>query len=125
MTNEKKNELIRKIRDFKLPFREDVIKVECGSILVDWKKIVEMDRTAREGTPSVMLLHGTYDHLIELGVLSLTGKRNFQVIGGGVLMNPRSHGLNPLYFTKKADAEAYEKVISKGAQYDVNVSRIC
>ena len=125
LTKEKKDELIRQIRDFKLPFMEDVIKAEQGSILVDWEKIAEMNRTAREGTRSETLLYGTYDHLVELGVLSVTGKGNFQVIGGGVLLNPRSHGLMPLYFTKSTDAEAYKKANCERAQYEVNISRIC
>jgi hypothetical protein len=125
LTKEKTEELIRQIRDFKLPFREDVIKTEHGNILVDWKKIVEMDRTAREGTQSARLLYGTYDHLVEVGVLSVTDRRNFQIIGAGVLLNPRSHGLMPLYFTKRTDAEAYKKVKYEGAQYEVNVSKIC
>ena len=125
LTKEKKEELIRQIRDFKLPFREDVIKEVHGKILVDWKEILEMDRTARGGTRSETLLYGTYDHLIELGVLSLTAKGNFQIIGGGVLLNPRSHGLMPLYFTKKADVEAYKDAGFENAQYDVNISKIC
>jgi hypothetical protein len=125
LSKQKKEELMKQIRDFKLPFNEDVFKKGNGNVLVDWAKLVEMDRTAREGTQSETVLYGTYDHLLELGVLSLNGKGNFQIIGGGVLLNPRSHGLMPLYFTKKEDASAYKKVKCEKAHYDVNISKIC
>lgn len=125
LTKEKKEELMKQIRDFRLPFAEDVVKKGAGNILVDWKRLVEMDRTAREGTQSETILYGTYDHLLEIGVLSLKAKGNFQVTGGGVFLNPRSHGLIPLYFTKKGDAEAYVKAKCERTQYEVNISKIC
>jgi len=125
LTKEKKEELKRQIRNSKLPFREDVIKTEGGNILVDWGKIAEMERTAKDGTQSAKILYGTYDRLVELGVLSLKAEGNFQLVGSGVLLNPRSYGLTLLYFTKMTDAEAFKKANFEKALYKVSISKIC
>ncbi|MFQ6056070.1 MAG: hypothetical protein ACE5J3_08835 [Methanosarcinales archaeon] len=119
-----KEELKRRIREVKLPYREDVIREEDGKIIVDWKKIAEMEKTVREGTYSVTLLYGTYDHLIDLGILSLKHEGNYQLNTGGIFLNPRSHGLLPVYFTRKEDAEAYKKVMFGGALYPVDIFKL-
>ncbi len=120
--NDRLTELLRR----KLPFNEDAIKeTKGGKVIVDWVEIAKMHREARSGTPSDSILHGTYSHLVDLGVLSTTEKGNFQLIGSGVLLNPRSFGLTPLYFTSKADAEAYQRAEFGRALYKINISQIC
>ena len=83
-----------------------------------------MERTAREGTCSVKLLYGTYDHLIDLGILSLNPKGNYQLNTGGLILNPRSHGLLTVYFTRKEDAEAYKEAMFGGTLYPVDIFKL-
>jgi hypothetical protein len=117
-------DLKREIREFKPPFMEGVIEEQGSKITVDWKKIAEMEKTAREGTHSATLLYGTYTHLIELGILSLESKGNYQLTGSSIVLNPRSHGLIQVYFTREEDAEAYKEAMFGGVQYDVNISKL-
>ena len=123
-SEEQKEKMIKKLREFKPPYREDAIRKDDSKITVDWKKIAEMEKTAREGTYSTILLYGTYDHLIDLGILSLEPEGNYQLTGCSVLLNPRSHGLLPVYFTRKEDAESYKKAMFSGALYSVDVFKL-
>jgi hypothetical protein len=124
LTEEKKKKMIKELREFKLPYMEDAIRKDDGKINVDWKKIAEMQKTAREGTHSITLLHGTYDHLIDLGILSLKPEGNYQLTGCSVTLNPRSHSLIPIYFVRKNDAEAYKKAMFGGALYPIDIFKL-
>ena len=97
----KKEKMIKELRNFKLSYREDVIRQDDDKISVDWKKIAEMEENAKEGTYLTKLLYGTYDHLIDLGVLSVKPEGNYILVSGSILLNPRSHGLLPVYFTRE------------------------
>jgi hypothetical protein len=116
--------LKKEIEESKLPYIEAAVREDGGKITVDWKKIAEMEKTAREGTPSATLLYGTYDHLIELGILSLKPRGNYQLTGSSIVLNPRSHGLIQVYFTRKGDAEAWKEARFGRAQYTINISKL-
>jgi len=40
--------MIEKLRNFKLPYREDVIRKDDGKIIVDWEKITEMEKMQKK-----------------------------------------------------------------------------
>jgi len=120
-SEEQKTKMTKERREFKSPYREDVIGKNEDKITIDWKKIAEMERTAREGTYSATLLYGTYDHLIDLGILSVDPKEGYHLVGSSVLINPRSRGLTPLYFTRKEDAEAFKGAMYGGALYRIDI----
>jgi hypothetical protein len=124
LSEKEKNKMIKELREFKLPYREDVIRKDDGKIIVDWEKISEMEKNAEEGTHLAELLYGTYDHLIELGILSTKPEGNYQLSDGLIFLNPYSHGLVPLYFTRREDAEAYKKANFEGAHYPVYIFKL-
>jgi hypothetical protein len=88
------------------------------------KKLQEMEKNAEEGTHLAELLYGTYDYLIDLGILSTKPEGNYQLSDGFIFLNPYSHGLVPLYFTRREDAEAYRKVRFEGALYPVYIFKL-
>jgi hypothetical protein len=111
------------LRNVKTPYDKTVFKEENGQVTVDWAKIVEMQRTMREGTYSAQLLHGTYDHLIDLGILSVQPEGNYQLSGEGVILNPRSH-VFPLYFVRENDAKDYKNLMFSKTQYPIHISKV-
>lgn len=119
-----REELERRAEEVKLPYREDAIREDDGRITIDWKKIAEMQKTAREGAYSATLLYGTLDHLIDLEMLSLKLEGNYQLNMGGIFLNPRSHGLLAVYFTRREDAEAYKEAMFGEALYPVDIFKL-
>ncbi|MFH1229440.1 MAG: hypothetical protein V1678_03385 [Candidatus Aenigmatarchaeota archaeon] len=124
LSEERKKQLIKELREFKLPYDRDAVKGEGRKASVDWKRVAEMKRTAREGTQSETIFYGTLDHLIDLKILSLMPRGNYQLSGDSIPINLRSHGLLPLYFARKRDAEAYKEAMFSRALYSVDIFKL-
>jgi hypothetical protein len=64
------------------------------------------------------------EDLLNKGIFSLESEGNYQLIGSGVFVSPRSHGMIRLYFTRKKDAETYARLNFDGAMYEVTVDKV-
>jgi len=93
-----------------------------GKGSVDWKKFIECEDRDQQyyGEEYEKMV----DDLLNKGILSLESKGNYQLIGSGVFVSPRSHGLIRLYFTRMRDAETYAKLNFAGAMYEVTVDKV-
>ena len=61
----------------------------------DWKEMVRLKDGGFDDKYQDMV-----KALLEDGTLSFSSNGNYQVIGGGVCITPRSHGLIRTYFTR-------------------------
>lgn len=111
MSEEHRKELVSHLRHFEIPFDVEIIKAfGKGNAVIDWNKMVELENTWDSGTPSALIFDGTINKLVKIGVLSREKKGNYSIMKGLSTYNPHLPG-DPLFFTKRKDAEAYNEAL--------------
>jgi hypothetical protein len=88
----------------------DFIRAENGEIRVDWKKYVKICNNDEEMGPRYTVV------LVDIGILSMDQKGNWEVSTDIAGLNPRPHGCC-LFFTNEADVRAYAKERYAGTMY--------
>lgn len=101
---------------------EEIVSMENGEIVVDWKRYFIQDRTHRgeDGLNIYIKI------LLALGILSFQKEDNWAVVSYGMFVNPRTGMISRFFFTRKQDAIEYAMVsgwlISEVFQYGEIVS---
>ena len=101
-----KKELIRKI-DYLLKKEGQWYNVENDEIIVDWKKIEQLEEKYKDCA---------YEILIAMGVLSLSLEGNWIILAGSISLNPRCSPFI-VYFINKKHAIAFAQALLSRTLY--------